>query len=809
MAHRKLQQEIDRVFKKINEGLEIFNTYYERHENCTNNPSQKDKLESDLKREVKKLQRLREQIKSWQSSPDVKDKDSLLDYRRSVEVAMEKYKAVEKASKEKAYSNNSLKRSEVLDPDEQERRDVSDYLSEKIDEIERQYEQLQVEVDRLAALGKKKRSGTSANEEKRHELKELQGRYRWHQQQMELALRLLANEELDPQAVRDIQEDINYFIDSNQDPDFVEDESIYESLNLDSNEAIAHEVAASFLAQASEDAEDEANRDSSKLSKKEQRKLEREAKKAAKMASVTAVDSTISTPITTAPSSALDMELPGTGNQETSSSSSVLPAITDNESDPTPKVSPSPSPSLTNTSSIPSTANTTTTTSQPLHPQTPLGLKPHTKVTQMSPEHLGHTHIHQSLNGVITSTLKPATVPIKPAGELKWAVAATQALEKEKREKSKPSTPAFNAPAFNTSTSSDASAFTKSPGGSLNLALSNYSPLSQHSNTNGTTTPLPRLAKDQSHVLQNQNVAAPKEKETVEYRIPTSPTAGSIKSQKSDELQLQDFYKSETTDDELNEEPAIIKLDPEELERLHKEKADLTNELCKNFELLQLPSGIQDLIIGSLLTEKNLHPPNGKSGGFRNFIDTCRVNRLAELPPGLNPPQPLDASRCSEQWDFIRINGILESDFYEDEEYTKRAIYEKFRALETFTLFYNYYYACTPLENDIAATILAERKWKVSKDGVTWFFREAKPKFTNELCEVADFKVFKLDDWTATTKLNFTLDYSTLKDCKGPSPPVSSATETNGIGKDSVSHCQTLLQQLKQGGSATKVEPSH
>ena len=41
MAHRKLQQEIDRVFKKINEGLDIFDSYYERHESCTNNPSQK------------------------------------------------------------------------------------------------------------------------------------------------------------------------------------------------------------------------------------------------------------------------------------------------------------------------------------------------------------------------------------------------------------------------------------------------------------------------------------------------------------------------------------------------------------------------------------------------------------------------------------------------------------------------------------------------------------------------------------------------------------------------------------------------
>ncbi|EDO16143.1 hypothetical protein Kpol_1070p25, partial [Vanderwaltozyma polyspora DSM 70294] len=256
MAHRKLQQEVDRVFKKINEGLEIFDTYYERHENCTNNPSQKDKLESDLKREVKKLQRLREQIKSWQSSPDIKDKDALLDYRRSVEIAMEKYKAVEKASKEKAYSNISLKKSENLDPEEQERRDVSESLSQTIDELERQYDLLQVEIDKLTLLNKKKKTASAANDDKKEEYKKIQARYRWHQQQMELALRLLANEELDPQAVRDIEDDIKYFVESNQDPDFVEDETIYDSLNLQSNEAIAHEVAQYFASQLSEDVAD-------------------------------------------------------------------------------------------------------------------------------------------------------------------------------------------------------------------------------------------------------------------------------------------------------------------------------------------------------------------------------------------------------------------------------------------------------------------------------------------------------------------------------------------------------------------------
>jgi CCR4-NOT transcription complex subunit 3 len=34
--------------------------------------NQRDKLQDDLKKEIKKLQRLREQIKTWQSSSDIK-----------------------------------------------------------------------------------------------------------------------------------------------------------------------------------------------------------------------------------------------------------------------------------------------------------------------------------------------------------------------------------------------------------------------------------------------------------------------------------------------------------------------------------------------------------------------------------------------------------------------------------------------------------------------------------------------------------------------------------------------------------------
>lgn len=52
--------------------------------NATNS-NQKEKYEADLKKEIKKLQRLRDQIKSWIASAEIKDKNSLLENRRLIE----------------------------------------------------------------------------------------------------------------------------------------------------------------------------------------------------------------------------------------------------------------------------------------------------------------------------------------------------------------------------------------------------------------------------------------------------------------------------------------------------------------------------------------------------------------------------------------------------------------------------------------------------------------------------------------------------------------------------------------------------
>ncbi|GMF00425.1 unnamed protein product [[Candida] boidinii] len=232
---------MDRVFKRIGEGLDIFNTLYERHQASTNS-SQKDKLESDLKKEIKKLQRFREQVKTWQATNEVKDKEKLNENRRLVEHAMELYKLVEKGSKTKAYSDESLMNvSQEINPEDKEKYEAMEFVRNSLDEIQRQEEVLEVEIDKFTATSKKSKRGNSyANEEKKNELDNFMEMHKWHQEKLEIVLRLLENDILSPEEVLNIQDDVKYFLEENQDTDFMNDDTIYDDLNLD-QEALVQE----------------------------------------------------------------------------------------------------------------------------------------------------------------------------------------------------------------------------------------------------------------------------------------------------------------------------------------------------------------------------------------------------------------------------------------------------------------------------------------------------------------------------------------------------------------------------------------
>lgn len=231
MSQRKLLQEIDKVFKKVKEGLEIFDGYYDKLQNCESQ-SQKEKIEGDLKREIKKLQRQRDQIKNWLSGNEVKDKKNLLENRRLIENAMERFKTVEKDMKTKAFSKEGLSMQRI-DPKQKEKNDTSEFLHQMLDELERQCEKHEAGIDHIQSSGKKGKKLDGAKQQEIDDLNEKISRNHWHQEKMELILRLLANDDIECEQVNELQEDIKYYVESNEDADFAEDEGIYDELGLE------------------------------------------------------------------------------------------------------------------------------------------------------------------------------------------------------------------------------------------------------------------------------------------------------------------------------------------------------------------------------------------------------------------------------------------------------------------------------------------------------------------------------------------------------------------------------------------------
>ena len=141
-ANRKLQTEIDRTLKKVEEGVEVFDEVWDKVYSATQQ-NQKEKYEVDLKKEIKKLQRHRDQIKTWAASSDVgrraatraisvtlrapeprlssaqvKDKRALATARKLIETKMEQFKVCEKETKTKTYSKEGLAREARVDPHE-------------------------------------------------------------------------------------------------------------------------------------------------------------------------------------------------------------------------------------------------------------------------------------------------------------------------------------------------------------------------------------------------------------------------------------------------------------------------------------------------------------------------------------------------------------------------------------------------------------------------------------------------------------------------------------------------------------------
>jgi CCR4-NOT transcription complex subunit 3 len=141
---------------------------------------------------------------------------------------MERFKALEKEMKTKAFSKEGLQAATRLDPASKLKLDARHSLEEFVDSLSRQIEQSEAEIELLhaaAASGGKKKSRAAqaaaaaagnGGGDKAGELERLNERRQWHVGKLEAVMRMLDNGRLSVDQVNDLKEDVAYFVESNQ-----------------------------------------------------------------------------------------------------------------------------------------------------------------------------------------------------------------------------------------------------------------------------------------------------------------------------------------------------------------------------------------------------------------------------------------------------------------------------------------------------------------------------------------------------------------------------------------------------------------
>lgn len=148
---------------------------------------------------------------------------------------MEKFKAVEKEMKTKAFSKEGLQAAAKMDPAEKAKDDACVFLTSMVEELERQIETLEAEEEALQATVKKGKKDTS-KADRLSEISRTTERNRFHLTKLELLNRSLQNGNVETEQVQDLEESIKYYVEENQSVDFQEDDAIYDDLNLEEDE---------------------------------------------------------------------------------------------------------------------------------------------------------------------------------------------------------------------------------------------------------------------------------------------------------------------------------------------------------------------------------------------------------------------------------------------------------------------------------------------------------------------------------------------------------------------------------------------
>ncbi|XP_034946246.1 CCR4-NOT transcription complex subunit 3 [Chelonus insularis] len=736
-ATRKLQGEIDRCLKKVTEGVDTFEDIWQKVHNATNS-NQKEKYEADLKKEIKKLQRLRDQIKSWIASGEIKDKSTLLDYRKLIETQMERFKVVERETKTKAYSKEGLGAAQKLDPAQKEREEVSNWLANSIDALNLQLDTFESEIESLLA-GKKKRLDKD-KQDRMDELKSKLDKHRYHIRKLETLLRMLDNMSVEVHTIKRIKDDVEYYIESSQEPDFEENEYIYDDIiGLDEVELSGVGIPSSATTDSNNSNETGGTPTSTNSG---------------------------TSPIPSPP-------LSSTMHNHSSDSS------TDNDKKPKPVKPTAVRPLLSSSqTSIPTTGSTASIKSTLLSSSTP------SKTIPMTPS---HSSPNSNSNHVVTSNAGNfATVAASHTNS--QTVHSTSKISSQNNENGLLSSPMSNitspiSQSMNQQLQQQPQQLTTP---SQQLQQSPPTPTSQHQPQTQMTLQQQQIAQQQQQ-SQIQVVS-----QQSQHNNPATVSATASNMQSSHMMHNQSSQNHNNNAEMITPIPPSASPHSSVSSRSSPVQVNACSPVpsTANGLISKLPDGMSTLksIAQQVIVRAGLEIPPGEPS--RNIFDNSKPNTVtseAHIPPllGVAPlgpvplqkehqlqfqmmeaayyhmPHPSDSERLRS---YLPRNLCQTPPYYQQVQLPHSDTVEFFQRLSTETLFFIFYYMEGSKGQYLAAKALKKQSWRFHTKYMMWFQRHEEPKVINEEYEQGTYIYFDYEKWGQRKKEGFTFEYKYLED---------------------------------------------
>nr|CCC89677.1 conserved hypothetical protein [Trypanosoma congolense IL3000] len=223
---KKGHQDVDRLLKRLEEDISSYDSAYNKYLKG-GSQAQKDRLESELRKEFKKLCRCRDSIKSLSATPEGKDPKVLDLFQRSLE-KIDSFKACELEMRAKGPAKDGLSTSALSEPQQAQ---VEMWLRSAVETLRKQVESNEYDTEKNG----RSNHGRNRNQTAAAAASRLQKR-RFHLANLELLLKSMSSGDVDPEGIRDIRDRVEAVMRndySGEEEDNGDDENIYAVFGLD------------------------------------------------------------------------------------------------------------------------------------------------------------------------------------------------------------------------------------------------------------------------------------------------------------------------------------------------------------------------------------------------------------------------------------------------------------------------------------------------------------------------------------------------------------------------------------------------